>query len=423
MSVDVSRDAPSVEEFRTKAQEFLDAAAPRDGSDAAEFEFSEAEDRVTLFRGATEEEASRARDWQRKVFDAGFGWITGPVEHGGSGLPNQYERVYQELERKHPVPSRSPLGVSLGMVFPTLLQFGTEAAKEKWLRGLRRADVVGCQLFSEPGAGSDLAAIATKAVYDGSTDRWTVSGQKVWTSGAHYSDIGLLLAQSSDGGRHRNLTAFLVDMHAPGVEVRPLRQMTGGADFNEVFLDGVEIPDENRLGEVDSGWRVALATLMYERGAIGGSTAGGSGLFRLDRILTWLKELGCENDPAVRQAFARLQTGLIAAKAMRARAEAAVKAGTTPGPEMSLSKLALTANLAALSHLVGVALGPRLLANTGQHGTFSWTEFVLGVPGMRLGGGTDEIQRDIIAHRVLGLPKETATAEAKKDGGDRNGKP
>lgn len=433
MSVEVVQDAPSIDEFRVKARDFLDNAAPRDGVEAGEFEFSEAEDRVTLFRGATAAEASRARDWQRQVFDAGFGWITGPVEDGGAGLPSRYERVYQELERRHPVPSRSPLGVSLGMVFPTLQQFGTDIAKKKWLRALRRGDVVGCQLFSEPGAGSDLAAITSNAVHDEATNCWTVSGQKVWTSGAHYSDIGLLLAQSSDGGRHRNLTAFLVDMHAPGVEVRPLRQMTGGADFNEVFLDGVQIPDEDRLGEVNGGWQVALATLMYERGAIGGSTAGGSGLFRLDRILAWLKELGCEHDPAVRQAFARLQSGLIAAKAMRARAEAAVKAGTTPGPEMSLSKLALTANLGRLSHLVGVALGPRLLANTGEHGTFSWTEFVLGVPGMRLGGGTDEIQRDIIAHRVLGLPKDptstsdnkhrTAAADQTENGGHRNGKP
>src|SRR5690606_30789085 len=286
---------------------------------------------------------------------------------------------------------------------------GTETAKRRWLRALRRADVVGCQLFSEPGAGSDLASVSTKADRDPATGDWIVTGQKVWTSGAHYSDLGLLLARTSDGERHRNLTAFLVDMHAPGVEVRPLRQMTGGADFNEVFLDGVRVPDENRLGEVDGGWQVAMATLMYERGAIGGSTAGGSGLFRLERIIAWLQDLGRTDDPAVRQAFARVHIGLTAAKAMRARAEAAVKAGTTPGPEMSLSKLALTANLAALSDLVATALGPKLLADTGRRSTFSWAEFVLGVPGMRLGGGTDGIQRDIIAHRVLGLPKEPRT--------------
>jgi alkylation response protein AidB-like acyl-CoA dehydrogenase len=406
VSVDSVRRDESLEDFCTRAEAFLEAAVPVPETDCGQFEFDAAEDRVTLFRGATAAEARRAQDWQRLVFDAGFGWITGPVELGGAGLPARYERAYQELERRYPVPSRSPLGVSLGMVFPTLLQFGTDQAKRRWLCGLRRADVVGCQLFSEPDAGSDLAAVSTRASRGPSPDEWTVTGQKVWTSGAHYSDIGLLLARSSDGGRHRNLTAFIIDMHAPGVEVRPLRQMTGGADFNEVFLDGVVVPDENRLGEIDDGWRVALATLMYERGAIGSATAGGSGLFRLDRIIAWLHELGCEQDPAVRQAFARVHAGLTAAKAMRARAEAAVKAGTTPGPEMSLSKLALTANLALLSDLVGVALGPQLLADTGQRDTFSWAEFVLGVPGMRLGGGTDEIQRDIIAHRVFGLPRE-----------------
>ncbi|NKQ57054.1 acyl-CoA dehydrogenase [Amycolatopsis sp. K13G38] len=413
MSVDSARRAPSPDEFRAAAESFVEAAVA-DSEDGKAFEFSEREDRVTLFRGATAEEARRSCEWQRKVFDAGFGWITGPPEYGGAGLPSRYERIYQEVERCHRVPSRSPLGVSLGMVFPTLRQFGSETAKQRWLRGLRRGDVVGCQLFSEPGAGSDLASVSTKADQDPATGDWVVTGQKVWTSGAHYSDLGLLLARTSDGERHRNLTAFLVDMHAPGVEVRPLRQMTGGADFNEVFLDGVHIADENRLGEVDSGWQVALATLMYERGAIGGSTAGGSGLFRLDRIIAWLRDLSCTGDPAVRQAFARVHTGLTAAKTMRARAEAAVKAGTTPGPEMSLSKLALTANLAALSDLVATALGPRLLADTGEKGTYSWSEFVLGVPGMRLGGGTDEIQRDIIAHRVLGLPKEPGTPKSNR---------
>ncbi|SNR94373.1 Acyl-CoA dehydrogenase [Haloechinothrix alba] len=404
MSVDSVQRTLSLEDFRAEAEAFLEASVSAVRTDHGQFEFDDTEDRVTLFRGATAEEAQRARDWQRRVYDAGFGWITGPVDLGGAGLPARFEQAYLETERRYPVPSRSPLGVSLGMVFPTLLNFGTEQVKQRWLLPLRRADVVGCQLFSEPGAGSDLASVSTRAKRTESGD-WLVTGEKVWTSGAHYSDVGLLLARSSEGSRHRNLTAFVVDMHAAGVEVRSLRQMTGGADFNEVFLDGVAIPDENRLGDIDDGWRVALATLMYERGAIGGATAGGSGLFRLDRIIAWLHELGCERDPAVRQAFARVHAGLTAAKAMRARAEAAVKAGTTPGPEMSLSKLALTSNLASLSDLVGVALGPRLLADTGERDAYSWSEFVLGVPGMRLGGGSDEIQRDIIAHRVLGLPK------------------
>jgi alkylation response protein AidB-like acyl-CoA dehydrogenase len=414
VSVDAVVPGVSLEDFLARAEAFLRSAAPAVGADRLQPEPGADGDTVTLFRGATVAEADRARDWQRRVFDAGFGWITGPPELGGAGLPARYERAYQQAERRFRVPSRSPLGVSLGMVFPTLQQFGSDQARRRWLRDLRRGDAVGCQLFSEPGAGSDLAAVSARATFAAGTGQWTVTGQKVWTSGAHYSDIGLLLARSSDRGRHRNLTAFIVDMHAPGVEVRPLRQMTGGADFNEVFLDGVRVPDEHRLGEVDAGWRVALATLMYERGAIGGTGVGGSGLFRLERLIAWLRDLGCEQDPAVRQAFARVHAGLTAAKAMRARAETAAKAGAPPGPEMSLSKLALTSNLALLSELMGVALGPKLLADTGQRGTFSWSEFVLGVPGMRLGGGTDEIQRDIIAHRVLGLPREPSAA-----GGDR----
>ena len=397
MSISPVATAPSLDEFKAEAAAFLDrVAGPRTEVAAG------GERQLSLFRGSTVADADAARVWQRTVFDAGFGWIDGPVEEGGRALPPRYVGAYLQVERRYATPQKSALGVSLGMVAPTLVQFGTAEAKQRWAKALYRGDAIGCQLFSEPGAGSDLAAVATKAVRDG--DAWVVDGQKVWTSGAHYSDVGLLLARTSTGPRHRNLTAFLVDMHAPGVEVRPLRQMTGGADFNEVFLDGVRIPDSHRLGEVDEGWGVAMATLMYERSAIGGGVGGGSGLFRMDTLAQWLREIGRADDPLVRQAYARVHTGVSAAKTMRARAEAGAKAGRPPGPEMSLSKLALVANLAALADLVSDALGPRLVADTGAAETFGWTEYVLGTPGMRLGGGTDEVQRNIIAKRVLGLP-------------------
>ncbi|MFR9804125.1 acyl-CoA dehydrogenase family protein [Pseudonocardia sp. RS010] len=397
---------PSLEEFCTEAKAFLEATArPRAGGGVPPW--GEGDDRVSLFRGATAAEAEQARAWRRQTFDAGFGWITGPVEWGGRGLPGRYEKAYLALERAYEVPSRSPLGVSLGMVGPTLNAFGSDEAKTRWLKALYRGDSVGCQLFSEPGAGSDLAAVSTRAARDG--DEWVVSGQKVWTSGAHYSDVGLLMTRTSPEPRHRNLTAFVIDMHSPGVDVRPLRQMTGGADFNEVYLDEVRVPDAFRLGDVDGGWKVALATLMAERGAIGGSAGGGNGLFKLERIVAMLHQLGRSKDPEVRQAYAKVHCGVVAAKQMRARAEAAAKAGQV-GAEMSLSKLALTENLAALAHLVGVVLGPKLLADTGEWGTFAWSEFILGVPGFRLGGGTDEIQRNIVAERVLGLPKEPSPA-------------
>jgi len=398
--------AESMKQFEAEALAFLETTA-RPRGEASDGESTE--DRVALFRGATAEEAKAARDWRRMMFDAGFGWITGPVEWGGRGLPSRYERRYLQLERGFDVPSRSPLGVSLGMVGPTLAAFGSDEAKDRWLRALYRGDSVGCQLFSEPGAGSDLAAVSTRAQRDG--DEWVVTGQKVWTSGAHYSDVGLLLARTSPGPRHGNLTAFVIDMQAPGVDVRPLRQMTGGADFNEVYFDGLRVPDAYRLGEVAGGWKVALATLMAERSAIGGTAGGGSGLFKLERVAATLRQLGSSADPEVRRAYAQLHCGVVAAKQMRARAEAAAKAGQV-GAEMSLSKLALTQNLAALAHLMSVALGPQLLADTGEPGTFSWTEFVLGVPGFRLGGGTDEIQRNIVAERVLGLPKEPSTGRA-----------
>jgi alkylation response protein AidB-like acyl-CoA dehydrogenase len=386
-------------QFTDAAEAFLSRVAePRRSADRT------SRRETSLFRASTVAEAEAAREWQRTVFDAGFGWITGPREYGGRGLPRTYERAYLALERQYDVPSRAALGVSLGMVAPTLLDFGTPEALQEWARALHRGDAIGCQLFSEPGAGSDLAAVGTRAQRRGS--EWFVSGQKVWTSGAHYSDIGLLLARTSSQPRHRNLTAFIVDMHASGVEVRPLRQMTGGADFNEVFLTDVRVPDAHRLGEVDHGWGVALTTLLYERGAIGGAGAGGTGLFDMDSLAGWLRQSGRSADPLVRQAYAKVRAGVDAAKAMRRRAEAAAGAGSAPGPEMSLAKLALVSNLDAMAEVITLALGPELVVDTGRPETFGWTEFVLGVPGMRLGGGTDEVQKNIIAKRVLRLPDE-----------------
>ena len=362
--------------------------------------------RYALFSGSTDDEIAAAVDYQRAAFDAGYGWITGPVEYGGAGLPGAYERAFAAVERQYAIPSKGPLSVSLGMVAPTLAQFGSDEAKQRWMAGLRRADVVGCQLFSEPAAGSDLAAVQARALPSEDGAQWRLNGQKVWTSGAHYSDIGIALTRTSDGPRHRNLTAFVVDMRAPGVEVRPLRQITGAADFNEVFLTDVVVPDSWRLGEIGEGWSVAIAMLMHERGAIGGSSSGGSGLFRMDDLAAWIVDAGGAEDPGVLEAFAKVYSGVTAAKAMRARADRNLKANGVPGPEMSLGKLALTANLQALSDLVSLVLGPRLVGDTGTPQSFAWSELVLSVPGMRIGGGTDEIHRNTVAERSLGLPKD-----------------
>ncbi|CAA0129970.1 Acyl-CoA dehydrogenase FadE34 [Mycolicibacterium vanbaalenii] len=400
-----AKATPTLEDFLCGARTFLeDACGGRAASRA-----NSGKSRYALFSGSTDEEIASAVDYQRAAFDAGYGWITGPLEFGGGGLPVSYERAFAVLEREFTIPSKGPLSVSLGMVAPTLAQFGSDDAKRRWLRALRRADAIGCQLFSEPAAGSDLAAVRARAVASGDGQTWTLNGQKVWTSGAHYSDIGIALTRTSDGPRHRNLTAFVVDMSTPGVDVRPLRQITGAADFNEVFLEDVHVPDAFRLGDIGQGWSVAIAMLMYERGAIGGSSSGGSGLFRMDDLAAWIVDLGREEDPGVIEAFARVYSGVTSAKSMRARADRNLKANGVPGPEMSLGKLALTANLQALSNLVSVVLGPKLVGDTGLPQSYAWSELVLSVPGMRIGGGTDEIHRNTVAERSLGLPKDKSS--------------
>jgi acyl-CoA dehydrogenase len=274
------------------------------------------------------------------------------------------------------------------------------------MRPLYRGDIIACQLFSEPGSGSDLASLQTRAVLDG--DEWRITGQKVWTSGAQYSDIGEIICRTNtDVEKHRGLTGFIVDMHAPGVEVRPLRQMTGGASFNEVFFEDVRVPADHLLGDVDKGWTVALTTLMNERAAIGGGGGGlASGASLLQRLLAVARELDRANDPLVRQELADLYINLQVAKYTNDRALAKIKAGQLPGPELSIAKLALTNNMQRLSSTAAAVLGPRLVANAGGWGTYAWSKFVLGVPGMRVAGGSDEIMRNIIGERVLGLPKD-----------------
>lgn len=395
-------------EFTAEVRGFLAAYPLRKSQSRQAYRWGQGSDEVSLFREPDRgDEAARiaeVRAWRHELDAARLAWITGPVEYGGRGLTGAHQRAFDQAAADHDVPSSVPLGVSLGMVVPTVLHHGTDAAKRRYLRALQAGAVIGCQLFSEPGAGSDLAGVATRAVPDG--DAWRISGQKVWTSGAHYSDVGLALCQTSAGPRHRNLTAFLVDLHAPGVDVRPLRQMTGGSSFNEVFLDDVAVADDHRLGEVDGGWAVAMTTLTHERTAIGGSGLGGHGLFSTDRLKALLLATGRADDPVIRQEAARLIGGLRTAQYTRLRAEAARRAGQAPGPEGSLGKLALTRNLRALSDLVTSVLGPALAADTGGWGTYAWATYVLGVPGARIGGGTDEVMKNVVAERVLGLPRE-----------------
>lgn len=395
------------ESFAAHALEFLRAnAEPRPPE---RVRYGEGSDDVALLpeRTPAEEavEVTRAKEWASLVFDAGFGWITGPARYGGRELPASYQRLYSSIEARFRTPSQASRGIGLGMVAPTILAHGTEAGKERWLRALWRGDIIACQLFSEPAAGSDLASLQTRAVRDG--DEWRVSGQKVWTSGAQYAEVGEIICRTDpDAEKHRGLTAFVVDMKAPGVEVRPLRQMTGGASFNEVFFDDVRVPADHLLGDVNQGWSVAITTLMNERAAIGGGGGGTGGGASFERMLVVARELGRNTDPLVRQQLARAFTHFAVARYTSGRALAALKAGELPGPELSIGKLALTQNLGLLAEVAGSVLGARLTADTGEWGTYSWSKLVLGLPGMRIAGGSDEIMRNIIGERVLGLPKD-----------------
>ncbi|MCP3992352.1 MAG: acyl-CoA dehydrogenase, partial [Actinomycetia bacterium] len=383
---------------------FLDTNASLK-AEAKQFVWGEGPDDAALFDEVDREqetaELALAQQWRAKRYDAGLGWITGPVELGGRGLPRTYERAYGELEVRYDIPDQGFFGIGLGMVAPTILDHGNPEVAEDLLPKMYRGDVVGCQLFSEPGAGSDLASLQMKAERDG--EEWIVTGQKVWTSGAHYSDVGEVICRTDPNmPKHRGLTGFVVDMRSAGIDIVPLRQMTGGANFNEVFFNEVRIPDTNRLGEVNDGWRVALTTLMNERASIGGGAAGGG----FTRLKEMVRHFGLADDPVVRQDLMEIYINGQILRYTNQRAIAKMKAGELPGPEMSGGKLSLTDNMRRTSALVSKVLGPRLVADTGEWGTFSWASYVLGMPAMAIAGGSDQVLRNIMGERVLGLPKE-----------------
>ena len=397
----------SVEEFQAQARAFLEANAEVRREE--KFVWGQGSDKVGLLEEKSKEEERRevakAQEWRRKLFDAGFGWNTGPEEYGGRGLTPAHERAYRDVEAQFRTPSQSPFGIGLGMVAPTILAHCIEEVKQRYLKALWRGDIIGCQLFSEPIAGSDLAGIQTRAVRDG--EEWVITGQKVWTSGAQYSDIGELITRTSpDKPKHKGLTMFLIDMKDPAIEVRPLRQMTGGAAFNEVFIEELRVPDSHRMGDVDEGWGVALTTLMNERASIGGGGVGGGSMPATARLFQMIDHFGCADDPLIRQRLMNVWVNGQVSRYTNLRAMAKLRAGQTPGPELSIAKMALTQNMMAVASLLGDILGPRLVADSGEWGAYAWAEFVLGVPGMRIAGGTDEVLRNIVGERVLGLPKD-----------------
>jgi alkylation response protein AidB-like acyl-CoA dehydrogenase len=400
-------DLITEEDFEKEARSFLEQnASPRVEIKSG---WGEGSDEVTLLPEQDSEkelqDLAAARQWTNTRFDAGFGWITGPVEFGGRALPRSYQRLYDSIESRFETPITTVFGIGLGMVAPTILAHATEGVKETYLRKMYRGDIVGCQLFSEPAAGSDLASLQTKAIRDG--DEWVITGQKVWTSGAHLSDIGEIICRTDpDLPKHKGLTGFVVDMHAPGVEARPLRQMTGGASFNEVFFTEVRVPDSHRLGDVNGGWTVALTTLMNERAAIGGGSFSSGGGYGSERLFELVRHEGKNADPLIRQQLASIYIAGRVAAYTNLRAMAKIAAGGLPGPEMSIAKLSLTANMRRTSDLLSSVLGPKLIADSGEWGTYAWSQYVLGIPGMRIAGGTDEVLRNIVSERVLGMPKD-----------------
>jgi len=397
-------DVEDLDRYRATCRAWLDERMSR--RDRATGRWGEGDDDVSVFHalGHEEERALIAggQAWQQEKLAAGYGAIAWPEPLGGAGLTDVHEQVFRHLEAEYEVPgSHELLRVTVGLVAPTIREFGTDEQRARFVRPFLAAEELVCQLFSEPGAGSDLAAVATRA--DRDRDEWVVTGSKVWASGAQFAEWGELVARTDpDVPKHAGLTTFLLPLNAPGVDVRPIRQMSGGSSFNEVFLDGVRVPDSLRLGPVGGGWKVALTTLGFERGQSGAKRVGGS-WEQLRALAAWS---GRTADPIVRQELASVYAHERVRELTRRRADAARQAGAPPGPEGSLAKLLWVQGMTRIGEAAARILGPRLLADTGEWGTFAWARHLLGAPGYRIAGGSDEIQRNIIGERTLGLPSE-----------------
>ena len=306
------------------------------------------------------------------------------------------------------MPDPSPIRIGIGTVGPALVLHGTPDIVQTFVRPLYEGRSIACQLFSEPGAGSDLAGVSTTAVPVGGG--WRVNGQKVWTSNATFADIGLALVRTDPAaGKHAGLSMLLVDMKAPGVEVRPIRQMTGGSSFTEVFLTDVHVPADRLVGEAGGGWRVATATLAGERKAVGDRSHE-----NLGRAVALLRHLGESEesfeDERLRRRWAEVAIALRAAR-LRQQGLQSVRPDLVDPAERTADKLLTAANLAAIGDLAADLLGPRFSVDTGEWGTFAWHKWRMGALGYRIAGGTEEILKTLIAERVLGLPREPKPAQ------------
>jgi alkylation response protein AidB-like acyl-CoA dehydrogenase len=356
--------------------------------------------------GRMDEDVSRR--WSRLLFEAGYAGLTWPREHGGAGAPYTHQAILLEESARAETPEHIGI-IGLGMAGPTIIAHGTDEQKARYLRPILSGEEVWCQGFSEPGSGSDLASLTTRAVRDG--DDFVVTGQKVWSSFAHIADWCLLLARTdADAPKHRGLTYLLVDMHAEGVEVRPLRQMTGDPEFNEIFFSDVRVPVSNTLGVINGGWQVAMTTLLHERGTLGFALTARLEV-RLNHLLRLAREVGIDgrraaDDPLISDRIARQWIELQALRFTNYRALTKLMKTGVPGPEGSIAKLYWSESHQRLTKLAVEMLGPWAQLD-GDDSIWSgyWQYHQLRSRGNTIEAGTSEILRNIVSERVLGLPR------------------
>ena len=389
-------DTPQEAEFRAEVKAWLSDTAP-------EYELPAGEGDAEGFASLP-----LARKWQTAKAEAGYARITWPVEFGGRAGTAIEEVIFDEEQRQYALPP-DVFGISLGMCIPTMMAWATQDALERFVRPALRGDEIWCQLFSEPSAGSDLANVRTRAVRDG--DDWLVTGQKVWTTGAQVSDWGIILVRTDfTAEKYAGMSYFYFDMRSPGVDVRPIRQASGHAGFNEVFLTDVRIPDSQRLGEVGEGWKVAISTLMNERMAVNEADIAN---ITIDDVVAMAKipdSRGVRplDDPQFRSRLAVLYARSVGVRHTRYRLLTQLSKGTLPGPEAAMGKLVLGRNIQEMARCAMEMRGiAGIVMDSDRDSRLSeMQEAWFYAAGLRIAGGTDEILRNTIAERVLGLPRE-----------------
>ena len=389
------KDTPQEAEFRTKCRSWLEANAQLKTKETNSVKNMNVGNKSLL---------EAASEWQKKKYDAGWAMIHWPKEFGGIGATPIERIIWAQEESKFNVP-KGVYEIGLGMAGPVMMEYATDEQKERYLPPMAEGKEVWCQLFSEPSAGSDVAGLRSKAIQDG--ESWIVNGQKVWTSGAHFSDYGILVVRHDPGlEKHKGLTFFFVDMKSPGIEVKPIKQLTGGSSFNEVYFNDVVIPDSQRLGEIGDGWKVAITTLMNERLAVGDADGvDANEAFELAKKHDKDGEQLIDNN-AVRESIADWYCEASGLKNTKLRTMSALSRGDTPGPEASITKIVSANKLQAIGNFGMDAsdMSGMLMEEDSDFVKFqmAW----MGAAGLRIAGGTDEILKNIIAERVLGLPQE-----------------